>query len=427
MRTFRSSVVLALLVGCSQSPDARDASDRSRGRAAASSGGATSGAGSSQGTAGEAAGPTTFGGDAIAPIPVEIAGTSAAGDGAAGAAGLSGDCEIGKFCAPQEPDAINCGTLTLQQDVEVKVTPGNLLLIFDQSLSMAEGWGSTGQSKLVAAQNAIVGAITSLQDLVTVGAIFFPTYACIPGLPTGPEGAVAPIDGEGQIPFQPGPMFLQSWTNHWSNAAAGLGIGTPMQEAFDRADAAIMNAMVSGSVAVVAITDGTPTCFPDPMMSMTPTDLEVNRASNWLSTKNIKTYVVGLPGADGATVLNNVAMSGGTMQYLLPDDPATLQAKLKEVVQETIKTRFASCAINLSPAADPADKLQMVVVEAKDNMKAQVPHMLTPTAGWTISPDGMHVEITGDLCQDAMNGRFSTITFEYACKDTPPLPPIEIK
>jgi hypothetical protein len=292
---------------------------------------------------------------------------------------------------------------------------------------MAEPWGSTGQTKLAAAQTSIVSAITSLQNQVTVGALFFPTYACLPGLPPAEGGAVTPIDGEGQIPFQPGPMFLQAWMNHWSNAAAGLGIGTPMQEAFDRADAALMSSMLTGSVAVVAITDGTPTCFPDPMATMRPTDLEVNRASNWLTTKNIKTYVVGLPGADGAKILNDVATSGGTMQYILPDDPATLEAKLKEVVQETIKNRFASCSINLTPAADPADKLQMVVVESKDNMKAQVPHMLTTSAGWTITPDGTHVEITGDLCQDAMNGRFSTITFEYPCRDTPPLPPIELK
>ncbi len=84
-----------------------------------------------------------------------------------------------------------------------------------------------------------------------------------------------------------------------------------------------------------------------------------------------------------------------------------------------------TCSINLTPAADPADKLQMVVVEAATDLKSQVPHMLTASAGWTITPDGAHVEITGDLCSDAMSGRFSTITFEYGCKDLPPLKPIQ--
>jgi hypothetical protein len=89
-----------------------------------------------------------------------------------------------------------------------------------------------------------------------------------------------------------------------------------------------------------------------------------------------------------------------------------------------VKTTFDSCSINLSPAADPADGLQMVVIEAANQMKGQVPHMLTPTAGWTITPDGKHVEITGDLCSDAMAGRFLSISFEYKCKDDPPIPVI---
>jgi hypothetical protein len=48
--------------------------------------------------------------------------------------------------------------------------------------------------------------------------------------------------------------------------------------------------------------------------------------------------------------------------------------------------------------------------------------MLGPNAGWTISVDGTQVEIFGQLCVDAKAGRFSAITFEYPCKDTPPPP-----
>lgn len=57
-------------------------------------------------------------------------------DGAAGTpanASVPAGCEAGKFCAPTSPDPENCGTLTLEQDVEIKRTPGNLLLVFDQS------------------------------------------------------------------------------------------------------------------------------------------------------------------------------------------------------------------------------------------------------------------------------------------------------
>jgi hypothetical protein len=123
-------------------------------------------------------------------------------------------------------------------------------------------------------------------------------------------------------------------------------------------------------------------------------------------------------------VLNDVAQCGGTLHYLLPDDPKTLEDKLKEVVAETVKTSFASCSIKLTPAADPIDKLRMIVVEAKDGKKSRVDHELSTEAGWTISSDGTRVELTGQLCADAKGGRFSSITFEYGCKDVPPPPPL---
>jgi hypothetical protein len=346
------------------------------------------------------------------------------GGGAAGADDVPMGCEVGKFCKPMVPDPDNCGTLTLKQDVEVTRTPGNLLVLFDQSLSMQQAWGMGGQTKLQAAQTAIASAVKSLQDSLTVGALFFPTYDCVPGLPPPMGGAVSPIDGPGQIPFAPGPQFLTAWTAHWSAAALGLGIGTPMQEAFDRADAAIQKAPLKGATIVLAVTDGEPNCTSDAMVSMTPTAAETKWAADWLSMKMIKTYVVGLPGAMGVQLLNDVAMSGGTMQYLLPDDPATLEAKLKEVVSETVKMSFNTCSIKLTPAANPPDKLQMLVVEASNSMKSRVDHMLSADAGWTISPDGMQVEITGQLCTDAKAGRFSSISFEYGCPNQVPPPPL---
>src|SRR6185436_9588722 len=110
--------------------------------------------------------------------------------------------------------------------------------------------------------------------------------------------------------------------------------------------------------------------------------------------------------------------SGGTMQYIVPDDPTQLEMKLREVVEETVKMGFDSCSITLTPAANPPEKLLMVVEEAA-GMRQQVPHDAGNNAGWTISNDGTQVEITGGLCDDAMAGRFSKITFEYGCPDVP--------
>ncbi|HMI94167.1 MAG TPA: hypothetical protein VK509_22500, partial [Polyangiales bacterium] len=155
-----------------------------------------------------------------------------------------GDCTEG-FCGPKAADG-NCGSFIVKTDVEMTVTPGNLLVVFDQSASMVEPWAATGTSKLEAAQRALSTALMPLKDLLTVGAIFLPTTACVPGRPGLPGGAVAPITGQGQIPFMPGPQFLTAWDMHWQMTPPGLAIGTPLQEAFMRADEALTGAALVG-------------------------------------------------------------------------------------------------------------------------------------------------------------------------------------
>jgi hypothetical protein len=403
-----SALVVVLSIGCAgATPDQgsrRAGVDGPPGAAAGASGAAPTGGGAF--------------GNSNRPVPVAQPG--AGGGSAAGTGG--GDCQVGVFCAPTSPDPDNCGTLRLEADVEVKVTPGNLLVIFDQSGSMDDNWMSG--SKLDVANRALVAALTPLQDVMTAGAIFFPSVACVPFLPPPPGGAVQPIEGPNQIPFQPATQFLAALDQHWTSGRfIGDMIGTPMQEAFDRADVAIQNAMLTGPLAVVAFTDGEPNCFTDPMLTMVPTATEPERAASWLANRNIKTYMVGLPGAQGVQILDQVAQSGGTMTYVLPDDPAMLEAKLREVVEETVRMGFESCSINLTPAADVPDELLMIVEETGVG-KQQVPR----DRGWSLSGDGAHVEITGALCEAAMSGRFTSITFEYACPDAPPppaLPPID--
>jgi len=407
-------IIVSMMVGCAA---ADSAGSGTRGKGAGPGGAATPGNGSAGASA---AAPTDGFDNSSGPSPDFGSSGPLVPDG--------GACEVGKICyAGKDPDENNCGTLRLESNVKVTRSPGNLLVIFDQSGSMEEAWG-TGGSKLQAAQNALVQALTPLQDSLTVGAIFFPTQICILAPPMG--GAVAPIDAAGQIPFQPGPQFLTAWQNHWSTLGAGLGVGTPMQEAFDRADIAIQNATLDGPLVVVAFTDGQPNCFPvdgfGTNLAGIPTDTEPNRAASWLANRMIKTYMVGLPGGQGVQILNDVAVSGGTMQYIVPDDPAQLQMKLAEVVQETVKMGFDSCSVTLTPAANPPEKLMMIVDE--NGTRQNVPHDAGTNASWTISDDGTQVEITGGLCDDAKGGRFDAITFEYGCPDVPPpptLPPVE--
>jgi len=126
------------------------------------------------------------------------------------------------------------------------------------------------------------------------------------------------------------------------------------------------------------------------------------------------------PLADGLQVLNDLAQAGGTDQFITPSDPAALEAKLQSIVSETVKTGFNTCTINLTPAAEAPEKLLMIVEEPGMPEKQQVPRDF----GWAINGAGNQVNITGQLCEQAMGGRFSSITFEYGCPDVPPPPPI---
>jgi hypothetical protein len=343
------------------------------------------------------------------------------------------------FCQPKGADS-DCGSFIVNTDVQMTVTPGNLLVIFDQSVSMSEPWAATNTTKLQAAQQALSTALTPLKDLLTVGAIFLPTTTCAPGRPGLLGAAVAPIDGQGQIPFVPGPQFLSAWDMHWQNAPAAA-IGTPLQEAFMQADAALSKATLTGQTIVVVFTDGAPNCFTDagggglpgiggigaggPLNALMPnTDVEVGHATDWLAMKSIKTYVVGLPGADGVQVLDNIAVAGGTMNYILPENTMDLEMKLRDAVSQTIKQGLDSCKITLNPAPGAPEKLHLVVFEAANPTQGQeVDRHLSDDAGWTLSDDSSTVELTGRLCDDALAGRFEKVTFEYGCVDVPPLPP----
>jgi hypothetical protein len=343
-----------------------------------------------------------------------------------------GACTEG-FCGPTNPDG-DCGSFIVKTDVEVTVNPGNLLVIFDESASMVERWPATGTDKLSAAREALTTALMPLQDLLTVGALFFPTTACILGpaidIASGnPIPAVAALDSPVQIPFMKGPEFLGAWAQHWMNLPpAGLPVGTPVNEAFDQAaialDAALKNGTITGATIVALFTDGAPTCAANEMLTGLPNKPEIEHAREWLASHDIKTYVVGLPGADGVQLLNDIAVNGGTTGYILPQDTADLEMKLRSAVEETVKRGLNSCTISLDPPPSAPEKLHLVVFETSDPTKGfDVDRNLSDDAGWTLSADSTKVELTGRLCEDALAGRFDKVTFQYGCVDVPPLPP----
>jgi hypothetical protein len=344
-------------------------------------------------------------------------------------------CVEGERCyAGASPDEDNCGTVELKAKVETVQHPGNVLLVFDTSFSMTMDWN--GMARWQQAAPAIINALTPLQDMITVGSVFFPRNepggGGLPGLGgfprPGPGGlvcGVTPITSADQITFKPGREFLTAFTTPVNGvlpyAPVNLG-ATPLKEALMQAQTAITSSTLTGLTSVVIITDGDPNCewLPD------GEQITQQIVTDW-AAMGIRTYVVGLPGTTGAgdAVLKNLAVAGGTMTYITPADSATLEMKLREIATETVKRGFETCGFDLDPPAEVPDKLLMIAEEA--GMRQNVPHMAGPNAGWTISPDGKRVEITGALCDDATTGRFDSITFEFGCPDIPPpptLPPV---
>jgi hypothetical protein len=338
--------------------------------------------------------------------------------------------------AVDNADACRIGTLVSK--VTMTTTPGNLLIIFDQSGSMNDAW--MGTTKLAAAREALVQAITPLQNQLEVGAIFLPDPAV---LCDDTQPAVQPIDGLGNIPFRSGSQFIQAFQAHWDMFGSTLAPGTPLNEAFDRADVALQAALTSttlvGKFAVLVFTDGRPNCplfalvadggtgdgAPLPEVTGIPTKPEAEHAADWFA-QGVPTYMIGLPGAmDGVELLNDVALrgSGGALKtYISPSDPQALATKLDELVQRQVSTALSSCSIDLVPAALEPETLQLVVEAiAMKGLLQEVPHDLGGAGGWTIASDGSSVELSGELCDRAKRGDFSQLAFWHGCNTLPRL------
>jgi hypothetical protein len=340
-------------------------------------------------------------------------------------------CIIGKFCAPTNPDQ-GCGTITLASTVKKTTNPGNVLLIWDRSLSMNEDWN--GKPRWQAAGDAVINALTPIQDLLTIGAVLFPSpppacadltdLNCLLNSATMACG-VTPISSADQLPFEPGPQAIMDLQTKSNGMPLYMPVGlTPTAEAVSMGDMALAGANLTGTTVAVIITDGEPNC-------MWNQNTTVSTITNWLSQKQIKTYVVGLAAANmgnGPMVLTALSDAGGTSPYLTPADPMALQMKLADVVSQTISSGFDTCSIDLAPPTSSPDKLQLVVTEpSMPGMEEAVPHDLGSGAGgWTISADGSHVDLSGGLCDSAKAGHFDTLTFKFGCKDIPPIPPSHV-
>jgi hypothetical protein len=290
-----------------------------------------------------------------------------------------------------------CGSVVLQ----ASLVPGNVVVVFDQSDSMNQGFGDAGPKYQVASA-ALLAAITPIQGELNLGAVF---------QPTGPEQnkicpPVAPMSqSPPQIPLQDGGSFIAAWNAHFLPPWKLL-LGTPLGDALDQANAALLASPPAGKTAVVVMTDGQPNCGETLPSILAPVQA--------MASRGIPTYVVGLPGASGATVLMDLADAGGTGNYLLPADAAELRSALAQIATGALD----QCVIQLNPPPPDPGQVHLVVTLSGSGSVYQV----APDAGgggWILSANSETATLLGNTCATAEDGGYAKIEFDYGCVTLP--------
>ncbi len=267
-----------------------------------------------------------------------MSGSPAAGSGA-GAAGVWGTSGSGVSGGSGTSAPIGDACASVRVDAKLDIRPGNLLVIFDRSLTMNDPFDTPSgpQPKYIAAGASLVDTLAPLAcprpadpakpctDSLTVGAIIFPTLATC---------SVDPIESAEQIDFRPAGEFIDAWGAYWMTRT--LIFSTPFNAAFTQGDAALQRMDLVGNKAVLFFTDGESFCD-DGLVAP-------QLATEWASA-GIKTYVVGLPGATGVKILQDTAAAGGTATYITPSDSAVLAHGLQKIVVET--AGFESCTFSI--------------------------------------------------------------------------------
>lgn len=331
-------------------------------------------------------------------------GADASSGEAGGPGGIALDAGNGSSDGAAGEDA--CGSFALNGTT----TPGNVIVVFDQSDSMngpfSEQDAGAGKQKYIAASDSLLAAIDPIKDKLNLGAIFFPTAP--PSLAAF-CGKVEPITSSPpQIGVEPAATFMTDWQNHFGSGFQ-LILGTPLQDALDRANAAYPDpSPLTGERVVVVITDGAPTCKVVQAQILAPVQA--------MFARGIKTYVVGLPGsAKGATLLDAIAKAGGTQKYLSPADPKQLENELSQIASSAID----QCTFTFDPPPPDPHQVHLVATDAAHPDGYEIFGSDGGTESWTLSPDGETATLLGATCDAAKNGSFATLEFVFGCVSGP--------
>jgi hypothetical protein len=358
--------------------------------------------------------------------------------GGSGGGGNAGGLDVGIPDGPPSPDADGlCGNTV----IPVVVERPNVFFVVDRSGSMSETLPKSTYNKYVSARIAISKVLRSVGHRLRYGAAVFP-------MPGGTVEGCSP--GKEIFQTQDGdpPSFAQQGLNGpvlkkllTALAAYQPEGGTPTSGSI----AAIVPTLTAlpGKTFVVLATDGAPNCNPsaacpasdcmaniegatlggvpcaEPINCCDPTLVQdgplycVDRQATVdvvqkLFDAGIKTYVIGMPGAEVyESVLNEVATAGGTAKPVLPyyypvQDEPQLTASLQEI---GIKVAI-SCTVDLGQA--PPDKNLVNVYFDTKLVQSSA------TSGWSWTSDKT-LELNGAACDQLKSGNVFQVQVVAGC------------
>jgi hypothetical protein len=211
-----------------------------------------------------------------------------------------------------------------------------------------------------------------------------------------------------------------------NNPICNIGL-TPIRTALETASNALVMAGAGPRVAVV-ITDGGPSCnlssgrcaedsctdeigYCDGTIGTVACldDMRtIDAIGNLLEDDGMKTYVVGIPGSEVfAEALDGMAVAGGTAaegtpKYRAVTTTEELIAALAEIAEAEIR-----CMFELDSA--PPDETDInVLVDDR-------PLARDDADGYAYNPDDRTIELTGQACQDLLDGTITSVQFLSGC------------